>query len=1226
MEHRDTKTLGRWIALVMMVVLRFTYGQEISLDPIALANQSLSAYSTDFQYGNTVRTYESPNPKKNPIWAEEDMYTINFKEILEKQDKEIPHAFMKVALKGSEIPEGKWKNQFVTVDLFLYDSQKQDGYDEAQKLVQISMNYDSYLNYHKTSDGETSDFIAFVNKKMRGLNNKTYHSNRIKQALWNLDLATKLKNTVKGKVVVRISFSQIGKLVDLKFPGLGQIEPQQLLYAKGQNIFNPPSSNEKIVDFPGTSDIYRWKWEGNSLLYGTKNNILNIAEVDLSQDSDLELKLDYVFKDPRSEPSQFNPKTFRNRDGSPGVLTAEELASRLSMEQVEPIMIDQPQSGMFDVVSNRVARAGALFAVNGAFYDYYYYCLPGVKTSMKIDGKWRYLPDIFNHRNTGALVFDKTEFDFLRNERHDSYIGDELGASYFEAGAAYHEFGGLWPNLMSGGHFSEKGKPYRFYPPKVSEGLDYFWENPKEYYPDMPDTKATAYRNWNKTEFSTWSMIACQKRDDRGKVAGDFQYTKNGEAQVNLHSFSDAFTPAWLDGTRNSFGINGRTLYMNRSTASNLYTAVDYSRYPHEFGIQKRGRTFIAKKGKKLYVMTADGLYAPGCEYGEQTKAQYYAKTAPGLTIDELSDLSQKLEFDALLNLDGGGSSTFFVNGKGMVQSPYAGTAEGPMQQRFLSSTLMVVPKILPTNIKAESAVNRHSLRFDNSRINTDQFETWNIRKCTYPNGRETWEIVPKLPYKDWAPIQALSLTPSLDKFTKTPYVHEAGSIAGSFKTSPDSEGAILFAMSENGQYGLEKDPATQKDIGKPIAETRSLFVMGVGKMPKKLIEILEPLGESIGYDSSKLEWDLVMQSNNQSFYTILVNSENVEYFMFADQNVEDSYKKYTNGGWHSFNFYFEVDEETVDLYRHFFMDGEEVLAPNTYYNPNVGSWGLHLFNAKHVTHAMIGAIPLQGSYVTGPKSDLTVDNFIYLLGHDALFDFFHTAKSNQTDLADTPNLFNVMKKVNEDITYNHHQLPAKYKGFGWNDPSKQQWYLQFEEGRGYHAHAVNDQKQAHFYGLNLWGTWETKNFAEKEVADTIKALDSIVDPIIDQPLGTTNVSQEANSVETPPNSEDASDTAASFNGLADNTLRHSWNVHPNPASSSLFLDLVLEENTPLDIYLFNLSGQELFHARSARMNRGTNRVDLGEITRRFGGKQQLYLLKVRGNGFAPIDTKIMIK
>ena len=129
---------------------------------------------------------------------------------------------------------------------------------------------------------------------------------------------------------------------------------------------------------------------------------------------------------------------------------------------------------------------------------------------------------------------------------------------------------------------------------------------------------------------------------------------------------------------------------------------------------------------------------------------------------------------------------------------------------------------------------------------------------------------------------------------------------------------------------------------------------------------------------------------------------------------------------------------------------------------------------------------------------------------------------------------------------------------------------------------------------------------------------------MVDTPIA-ANVNQGAGSAEAP-NSEEASDTAASLNGLADDTLRHSWNVYPNPASSSLFLDLVLEESTPLDIYLFNLSGQQLFHARSARMERGNNRVDLGEITRRFGGKQQLYMLKIRGNGFVPIDTKVMIK
>jgi hypothetical protein len=1245
---------------MILIIVGASKGQ-VGLKPMHLTDQSLSAYSTDFKYGNEVRTYESPNPKnkeRGEIWTLEDMLTIDFDQLLEDGGYRTIKNFggMKSIIKKSDIPQGKSDtDRAIRVRLYMYDPDpKFNGYDPDKKLIDFYMDEDSH----------NEDRFKFKSKRVivdEALG-KEYDSANIIDVIYNSEIIFGILEDWDGagiqKVVLRIDFYYPAKIKELRIPGIGEIAPQKLLYSQENSTFDAPSSTEKIVDFLGASDIYRWKWEGDDRLYGTKDNILNIAELDFSADRDLELKLDYVFKDPRSNPREFNPKTYRNnsKDKEPGLLTAWQMAQNESLPEAEYIMIDEPQSGMFDVVSNRAARAGALFAVNGAFYDYYYYCLPGVKTSLKVNGAWRYEPDIFNHRNTGALVFEDNRFEFLKNHKHDEYIDDESGDSYAEAGNAYNELSHYWPNLMSGGHFSELGKPYRFYKPKVHKTLDYFWEQPEVFYPDMPNNPEydkdgklvkkglrDRYKDWNEEEFGIWSMIACQKRDDTGKVTGDYRYTKNGQLMPkNLYSFADAFTPDWLEGNKTSVGVNGETINMGQSEASNLYTAVDYLRYPHEFGVQKRGRTFIAQKGEKLYIMTADGLYAPWCEYGGQSKTEYYAKTAPGLTIDELSDLSQKLEFDALLNLDGGGSSTFFVNGKGMLQNPYAGTAEGPMQQRYLSTTLMVVPKIQENNIKEESDVNSHSLRFNNSGLHTEQFETWTITKCSNPDGSGgTMEIVPKLPYNDWAPVQALSLTPSLDKFTKND--GRAGSIAGSFKTSSDSEGAILFAMSENGQYFRKKDSNTNKDEGDPIAQTRSLFVIGVGKMPEKLIKVLEPFGETIdsGNISMQQQWSIALDSNQQSLYIIFVNNEKLQYFAFADSSFEGSYGEYTDGSWHNFNFYFiEDDSDTIDYHTKIFMDGEEVSVLNPYLDPwypidgdTVNGYGVNFFSARHVTHAMIGAIPLQGSYVTGPKSDLTVDNFIFVPSFVDFDNFVKTAASSQqTDIGPHPSpleIFDVMKIVNEDIAYNNHQLPSKYTGFGWNDPNYNQWYLQFEEGTGYHAHAVNENQvldesgKPHFYGLNLWGSWVTDNAAKKEVAETAKALDSIVDPITDEPLN-ANQTLEFGSAGVS-HVEEAPDASAT-NSLTEDTLRHSWNVYPNPASSSLFLDLVLEESTPLDIYLFNLSGQQLFHARSARMERGKNQVDLGEIARRFGGKQQLYTLKVRGNGFAPIDTKVMIK
>uniref|UniRef100_UPI0024946BDC phosphodiester glycosidase family protein n=1 Tax=Ulvibacterium marinum TaxID=2419782 RepID=UPI0024946BDC len=1100
MEHRNIITLGRRLPLLMILVVLGTTRGQTGLNPNALTDQSLSAYSTDFLYGNQTRVYESPNPKKNEIWIVEDMIDFDFDYLLDFAGAYPPSYLVSIKsiINESDVPIVDKDLDVISVEIYLYDPAFAEGYDPEKKFLSF---YETLENNKKNKKPGKDPYDVLLHDYDPN-QHFTARPNDIFDMVYSSGIDFGVLDDFDGRLIAksrsaifRITFKKHpSKIIDFKIPLIGKMGPQELLYSQTISTYNLPnsnrnlpSSNRKIVDFSGASDIYRWKWEGSDLLYGTKNNILNIAEVDFSQDSDLKLQLDYVFKDPRSDKANFNPKTFKNSDGTPGILSAEELAKAKSMDLVEPIMIDQPQSGMFDVVSHRAARAGALFAVNGAFYDYYYYCLPGVKTSLKVNGHWRYKPDIFNHRNTGALVFNKTDFDFIRNVRHDNYIKDAKGESYTEAKKAYGESGEGWPNLMSGGHFSELGKPYRFYMPKVNEELKkkelYFWERPEVFYTMGNETIkgqedkgpiADRYKEWNKEEFGIWARIACQRFDNSS----------------NPYSFADAFKPDFFSNPRTvDFGMGDVSLSVQ--DASNLYTTVDYLRYPHEFGVQKRGRTFIAKKGNHFYIITADGLYSPTCLYGgKEHQAEYYAKTAPGLTIDELSDLSQKLEFESLLNLDGGGSSTFFVNGQGMLQSPYAGFAEGPMQQRYLSTTLMVVPKIIPDNIKSESFENKSHLNFDNSSLAKARYQPTHEVLCIDKKGDEQYLDGTIVPYNTWPQVQALSLTPSLEKFTEVGDANQGGIVAGNFKA--EGEGAILFAMSENGQYEKKKDAATNKDLDEVLNDTaRSLFVIGIGKMPKELIDMLELLGSTItNADEASLNYSV--KKNNQSFYAVLINDQKIEYFLFIDESSTGAHKKYIDGQWHNFSLGFLWDAVQKKFREYVvFVDGEGVLEKKIEI-PHLSSGikGFNLFNAKHVTHAMIGAIPLKGGYVTGPESNLSVDNYMFVVGAEATESFLESIRRAHEK---TFILKGALKQMSQDIKGHNLALPSYYTGFGWNDPNKNQWYLQFEEGKGYHAHAVNENQtldesgKPYFYGLNLWGSWVTESSAKKEIADTDK-------------------------------------------------------------------------------------------------------------------------------------------
>lgn len=1264
MKHRNTKALRPWSALLMVLAVLGTAKGQTGIFPDDLEQQWLAAYSTDFpDHTSLPVVYRSPYPNDDGIWKETDMHYINFYDVLGFGKVELPA--IKAMFKEEDVPVGERDEPAITIRMGLYD-------DSNEEHVIIAPLLKFYTTYNATTQAG-DEYVGLGSLVGEGLYGQ-YHTQNIKQVIFKSEMRSSLIGSLVSKdndqydqgskkIIVEIEFLYPAKITSLYLPGIGEIAPQALMYAKDKNTFDLPTT-ETIVDLPYSdySKIYRWTWSGENRLYGSKDNILNIAELDFSRDTNLELKIDYVFKDPRVDPNNFNPKTLRTKNGSgPGLKNIEQLANSKSMDEVAPIMLDQPQSGMFDVVSNRAARAGALFAVNGAFYDYYYYCLPGVKTSLKIDGTWHYKPDIFNHRNTGALVFSNTDFDFIRNKRHDDYIIDEHGDTYTEAKNAYKERGAGWANLMSGGHFSEKGKPYRFHKPGALKEIErntaseewgkpsFFWQNPKSYYtmgdesvPGNEDkgTIADRYKGWNKEEFGIWARIACQRRDDRNKKPGDYQQMRKDKSgqwfpDVNKYSFSELFMPELLTSPKQVTIGNG-SIAMTPKDAANLYTAVDYERYPHEFGQQKRGRTFIAKKGEQFYILTADGIYTK--EYGEETKVQYYAKTAPGLTINELSDLSQKLKFDALLNLDGGGSSTFFVNGRGMVQSPYAGFAEGPMQQRYLSTTLMVVPKIQSKNIKPEKDKNEHHLRFDNFHLDSNRY----VLSCPEDDVLFKESDCSIIPYNKWPQVQALSLTPSLDHFIQVDDANEGGIIAGSFKIESSepgnsSKGAILFAMSENGQYEKLKDPKTGKDydqstipdsndpakkIKTVLSDTRSLFVVGVGQMPDELLETLRSLRKSLS-EEERSKWDSFLDENDQASYVVLVNNKEVEFFQVDNTGEAGRWANYLNGEWHNFNVYYNHDASVREFKMVF--DGQPVTVPY-HHTKAVSDMDSHFFGPNHITNAMIGAIPMKGGYITPERSDLSVDNYMFVIGKGATKSFLETLKTVQnTTSPDTE----AIQKMSQDMADNNHQLPSEYTGFSWNDPNKNQWYLQFEEGTGYHAHAVNNEQKPHFYGLNLWGEWITNKIldggAGKKTEDV--AEDSVGPKIAEgnQDEDLAIAGPDSETLDVPENSAGNQQTAAT-NSLVDDTLRHSWNVYPNPASSSLFLDLVLEESTPLDIYLFNLSGQQLFHARSARMERGKNRVDLGEIARRFGGRQQLYTLKVRGNGFAPIDTKVMIK
>lgn len=436
------------------------------------------------------------------------------------------------------------------------------------------------------------------------------------------------------------------------------------------------------------------------------------------------------------------------------------------------------------------------------------------------------------------------------------------------------------------------------------------------------------------------------------------------------------------------------------------FSTLAYRQYPRIFDDVPNARTFVGIKGNKLDIgIVAGDLGQPGLRGYLPTKKY-------GMLNYELGLFYQYKGYDRLVNLDGGSSTQFWLAGRGPLQLngyPLENDNQGPYYSRLVSSFLMLVPKLHTDQIKPYQPANSGYIRLDNSAINFAYDDQTDLNK-------------------DKAFI---CLSPKQDSLNTS--FGQQGMIAGNFKVENAARGGVLFYLGEDAYY-----PDT-KGLSKVIARIRNLVVMGVGNVLPSLADSLSKINNV--YDPSRLaEFLNAVKSTSVAFYYIkLYDGQVVEYIIEESANPA----KYINNTWHSFQLLSDFSTDGSAVYNLYIDDSPIGPASGAFqFTPNLSS---SFLNVGFSTHAMIGAMNLDGRFLTG-DAKLVVDNFMYVVGAPAIQSF------STNDLLD----------IRTQLTINR-TLPA---GLGPKYYAKNVYALQFEETAGQHVFSMDNQQRNRLYGL----------------------------------------------------------------------------------------------------------------------------------------------------------------
>jgi Ricin-type beta-trefoil lectin domain-like/Phosphodiester glycosidase/Secretion system C-terminal sorting domain len=691
-----------------------------------------------------------------------------------------------------------------------------------------------------------------------------------------------------------------------------------------------PSSETVLQDLGTFGKIKKAVWSGNNKLEGTEQ-ILHMAELDFSSSGDYELKIAYVYNDPVTN-TPVVPAVCKEICYYVTCTGGTECNNGLQ-RFCEPVAGPQ-----FDFVSHIAAKYGAVMATNGAFYDYFYNCVPGVKSYIKVDGNVVSKPNVLNHRNEGAFAFDFSG----ATPRMTIAKRSATTLEQLDQNTIYDSDLSSYPNVMSGGHLIQNGQPYVLSMPTFCNGITYPWSSDPAY---------TGANDVLKKSGAEWRTFACPTIPAAPSQQPDVPITPTAYGYQNFFKCSN----------------------LSDLAKRKQFTCVDYAKYGEEFGgstgLAKRSRTFIGVKGTKFYWFVADGCL-------DQVTTPGGPALCKGFTIEELGDFAKKLGLDKLLNFDGGSSSAFYLAGKGVLQFQYDPNSApnvlrvGPQGQRLLESVLMLVPKK-----KTLSIVYTASTFGGNATINN-------------PTSRSTTQ-----------PASYIDLTPSIEKITGRAGVF--GKFKTDNLKKPDGTypqvGQVLFSFVKD-----EKGPTKEgiiAGIGRMPEELKTIVLnsgRGPGTNGREYDDFLtEITANKLKYWAVALEggkvvaYDVYPQSYDDRYFRYdAPNPFDGEWHSFMIQGTQYTYDCFTcglqNPGFESTKFRLFVDG--YDGYSS--LNDQGTLQNSGIFRPGNSV-------TSGINTVTVGAMVSQGKYIVGDavnndpaQMKLFVQDFLFSRNYDNYYEY----------------------------------------------------------------------------------------------------------------------------------------------------------------------------------------------------------------------------------------------
>lgn len=431
--------------------------------------------------------------------------------------------------------------------------------------------------------------------------------------------------------------------------------------------WQPPNFPNKIEmrsiadGFPGKIMGYL---DGQLTPPDIRRQMITTAKFDLNNTSDeYELRMAYKFNiDEKDGLTSYNPA----------------LGEEQKMDCFEFTSI--PYNHWFDIPSRMMARAGAVWIVNGGVYDFDYNGLPGVVPFIRKDNLIKAQPQILSFKGEAAFGWKwgtEKKADIISRPQNipASGLPEYLSKMFWNETAPF-------PNVMGAmTYMSGKSGLYDI------TALQPDW---MRNYPAFPPY----YLNANRCFF----------------------------APLSLNCNGTEITAPIDDGWNNCAALQ-------TDNAVQRFSTLAYRQFQRTFDDVANARTFIALKGNELHIGIIDG------DYGKSGFRGRLATKSLGMHVYEESQFRLAMGYDKFVNLDGGSSTQMWLNGRGPQQmlNSYVlkNDNQGPYYSRLLSSFIMLVPKlhkdlIQPWVIKGDPG---KVALFDNTAINFNYSDAIDLNK-----------------------------------------------------------------------------------------------------------------------------------------------------------------------------------------------------------------------------------------------------------------------------------------------------------------------------------------------------------------------------------------------------------------------------------------------------------------------------------------------------------------